>query len=82
MIEVTDGPLLGPPESFFSPSDYTSAGTYYGTRIANCVSRATDILTVTFVPTPEPSTCGLMLAGIGFPLVMRKRLTQDLQQSS
>jgi hypothetical protein len=33
-------------------------------------------------PAPEPSTVGLMLAGIGFLLVMRKRIGQGLPQAS
>lgn len=82
LTQVTGGPLLGPPEDFFSPSDYTTAGTYVGACADNCPvgSPVTDTLTVT--PTPEPSTCGLMMLGIGLVLVMRKRLAQGLSLAS
>jgi PEP-CTERM motif len=78
LTQVTGGPFLGPPEDFFSPSDYTTAGTYVGACVANCpVSNpVTDTLTVT--PVPEPSTSGLMMLGIGLVLVMRKRLAKGL----
>jgi hypothetical protein len=36
----------------------------------------------TAVATPEPSSVGLLLAGIGFPLLMRKRVCQCLPQAS
>ncbi len=82
LIQVTGGPLLGPPENFFSPSDYTIAGTYDGACADNCPvsSPVTDTLTVT--PVPEPSTGGLMMLGIGLVLVMRKRLAQGLSPAS
>ena len=33
-------------------------------------------------PTPEPATYGLMLLGMGFVFVMRKRIVQGLQQAT
>ena len=40
--------------------------------------------TVTFpaVTTPEPSSAGLMLLGVGLVLLMRKRIGQRLPQAS
>lgn len=83
LTEVTGGPLSGPPEDFFLASDYTTAGTYDGACVANCVSGPVkDTLTVTAVPTPEPSTCGLMLLGVGLLLVMRKSIAPGHQQAT
>jgi hypothetical protein len=50
----------------WSLSDYDIPGTYKG--------GLDDTLVVTDVPTPEPSTFGLMLLGLGFVLAMRKRI--------
>jgi len=76
---VTGGPSLGPPEGFFSPSDYTAAGTYSGVCADNCPvdTPVTDTLTVTLVQTPEPSTGGIMMVGFGLVLLTRKRLIQQ-----
>jgi hypothetical protein len=72
LTQTTGG--IAPPEDFFSPSDYTTAGTYNGNCADNCFTGPiTDTLTVTLVQTPEPSTYGLMLLGVGFLLVMRRR---------
>jgi hypothetical protein len=40
------------------------------------------VLTFTAVSTPEPSTVGLMLLGIGIMLVMQKRFAKGLHQAS
>jgi PEP-CTERM motif len=85
LIQVSGGPLIGPPEVYFSPSDYSAPGTYAGTCEYDCESNATtDSLIVTAVPTPEPSTGVLtMLLGIGLALVvMRKRIPQGFRQAT
>ncbi len=75
LTQTTGG--IPPPEDFFSPSDYTTAGTYSGACVANCFNNpVTDTLTVTAVQTPEPSTYGFTLIGIGLiglMAVMQKR---------
>ena len=43
---------------------------------------ATNSIVYTPIPAPEPSSIALMLAGIGFLLVMRKRIGQGLPQAS
>jgi hypothetical protein len=57
----------------WSLSDYDTPGTYTG--------GLDDTLVVTAVPTPEPSTVGLMLLGIGFVLAIRKRVAPSQRQA-
>jgi hypothetical protein len=78
LTQVTGGPLIGPPEDFFSPSDYTTPGTYNGQCVANCPAAVIDTLTVTPAQTPEPSTYGIMLLGVGLLFVMRKHIGEGL----
>lgn len=59
----------------FAIADYGSPGTYIG-----ATSQST--LVVNTVQTPEPSTGGLMLIGIGLVFVMRKRIGQGLHQQA
>jgi hypothetical protein len=59
----------------FTIGEYSTPGTYTS-------SNTGDTLSVSAIQTPEPSTVGLMLAGIGFLLVMRKRIGQGLPQAS
>ena len=78
LTQVTSGPVGGPPEVYFSPSDYSAAGTYAGSCEYNCeTSVTTDSLIVT--ATPEPSTGGFMMLGIGLLLLMRKRIAYPLR---
>jgi PEP-CTERM motif-containing protein len=52
----------------FNPGDANANGTY--------------TVTETVVTTPEPSSVGLLLAGIGLVLVMRKRIGRGLPQAT
>jgi hypothetical protein len=60
---------------YFALGEYSTPGTYTS-------SNTGDTLSVSAIQTPEPSTVALMLAGIGFLLVMRKRIGQGLPQAS
>jgi hypothetical protein len=75
LTDVTGGPIGGPPEVYFSPSDYSAAGMYAGTCEYNCeTSATTDSLIVT--ATPEPSTGGLVMLGIGLMGLMGMGLSK------
>jgi hypothetical protein len=60
----------------YAQSDYTTPGTY-----TDASTKSTLVVTDVSA-TPEPSSLALMLVGIGFLLVMWKRLAQGPQQAT
>jgi hypothetical protein len=62
----------------FALADYSTPGTYFGVGLGTMVVTAA----VAAVAAPEPSSVGLLLAGIGLLVVMRKRIGQGLPQAS
>jgi PEP-CTERM motif-containing protein len=73
---LSDGILLG--QDNFAIGDYSEAGAY----ISQPAPDEVDVLTVSAIQTPEPSTGALMLIGIGIMLLMRKRIALCLPQAT